>query len=116
MWSFCSTHRHTHTQRDRFNNQASGGTSFPGGGAEEPTYNDLEVVAGDDGVSVLDPLDRGSRRPRDLALEDDVHGLVGVDVGGPPHKVGGDCGDQRKWVSGGFKRGKFQTDWKKAGA
>lgn len=63
------------------------------------TYNDLEVVTGDNGVSVLDPLDRGSRRPRDLALKDDVHGLMGINVGGPPHELGRNCGIHRKTMS-----------------
>lgn len=55
-------------------------------------YNYFEVIARDDGVSVLHPLDGGSRGARHLALEDDVHGLVGVNVGWPFDKQGGNCG------------------------
>ena len=58
------------------------------------TYNYFEVVAGDDSISILDPLDSGSWWPWDLALKHDVHGLVGVDVGRPLDKLGRNCGNQ----------------------
>lgn len=59
-------------------------------------YDYFEVVAGDDGVSVLHPLDGGSRGAGHLALEDDVHGLVGVNVGWPFDKLWGNCGTRQK--------------------
>ena len=70
------------------------------------THNYFEVVAGDDGISVLDPLDGGGWRPGDLALEDDVHGLVGVDVGRPLHELGRSCGKQIRETS----QGTFQNE------
>lgn len=60
------------------------------------TYDDFEVVTGDDSISVLDPFDGGSRRPRNLALKDDVHGLVGVDVGRPLGELRRNCGARRE--------------------
>lgn len=60
------------------------------------TYDDFEVVAGDDGVSVLHPLDGGSWRAGHLALKHDVHGLVGVNVGRPFDKLGGNCGTKHR--------------------
>lgn len=59
-------------------------------------YDYFEVVAGDDGVSVLHPLDGGSRGAGHLALEDDVHGLVGVNVGWPFDKLWGNCGARQR--------------------
>lgn len=58
------------------------------------TYDYFEVVTGDDGVSVLDPLDGGSWGTGHLTLKDDVHGLVGVNVGRPLHELGRNCGNQ----------------------
>lgn len=55
------------------------------------TYYNLKVVTGDDSVSVLDPFDRGGRCAGDLTLEDDVHGLVGVNVGRPLRKLRRNC-------------------------
>lgn len=57
----------------------------------KPTYDYFEVVAGNDGVSVLHPLDGGSRRAGHLALKDNVHGLVGVNVCRPLDKLRGNC-------------------------
>lgn len=85
-------------------------------GSRESTYNDLKVVAGDYGVSVLHPLDRGSRRARDLALKDDVHGLVGVNVGGPPHKLGRNCGMHSKAMSRAEVKNNNITDTLETGA
>lgn len=63
-------------------------------GAENVTraYDDFEVVTGNDSVSILDPFDSGSWRAGDLALKDDVHGLVGINVGWPLDKLGRNCG------------------------
>lgn len=60
------------------------------------TYDYFEVVAGDDGVSVLHPLDGGSWRAGDLALKHNVHGLVGVNVGWPFAILGGNCGTKHR--------------------
>lgn len=60
------------------------------------TYDYFKVVAGDDGVSVLHPLDGGSRRAGHLALKHNVHGLVGVNVGRPFDKLGGNWGRKHR--------------------
>lgn len=58
-------------------------------------YNNFEVIAWDDGVSILDPFHSGSRRAGDLTLKDDVHGLVGINVGWPLQILGRNCGIQK---------------------
>lgn len=60
------------------------------------TYDYFEVVTGDDGVSVLHPLDGGSWRTGDLALKHNVHGLVGVNVGWPFDILGWNCGKKHR--------------------
>lgn len=60
------------------------------------THNDFEIVTGDDSVSVFDPLDGGSWGARDLALEDDVHGLVSVGVGRTLDELRRNCGEQEE--------------------
>ncbi len=45
-------------------------------------YHYPEVITGNDRVSILHPLDGGRRRAGDVTLKDDVHGLLGVSVGG----------------------------------
>lgn len=63
---------------------------------KEWTYNYFEVVTGDDGVSILDPFDGGSGRTGNFTLKDDVHGLMGVNVGRPFDKLRRNCGIQRR--------------------
>lgn len=46
------------------------------------TYHYPEIIAGNDRVSILHPFDGGRRRAGDVTLKDDVHGLLGVSVGG----------------------------------
>lgn len=46
------------------------------------TYHYFKVVTGDDSVSVLHPLHRRSWGAHDIALKDNIHGLVSVHVRG----------------------------------
>lgn len=50
--------------------------------SQQTTYNDPEIVAGDDGISILHPFDGWSGRAADLAFKHDVRGFVSVYVGG----------------------------------
>lgn len=50
--------------------------------SQQTTYNDLEIVTGNDGISILHPFDGGSRRAADLAFKHDVRSFVSVHVGG----------------------------------
>lgn len=68
------------------------------------TYNYFEVVTGDDSISILDPFDSGSWWSWNFTLKDDVHGLMGINVGRPLDKLWRNCGNQvRKRSQGSLK-------------